>query len=97
MFSDVNNYEMKMPKRYVELSEEEMEYDGLGVLGDLVSYATGSIIGAWDYIDRNQAALGQIGLGLISLAGGIAAFSTPAVVGQILGAYAIVDGYKQLK
>jgi hypothetical protein len=28
MFANVSNYEMKMPKRYVELSEEEMEYDG---------------------------------------------------------------------
>jgi hypothetical protein len=28
MFTNVNNYEMKMPKRYVELSEDEMEYDG---------------------------------------------------------------------
>jgi hypothetical protein len=38
MFSNVNNYEMKMPKRYVELSEEEMEYDG-GFLNFIVGLA----------------------------------------------------------
>jgi hypothetical protein len=45
LFSNVNNYEMKMPKRYVELSEDEMEYDGgASIWANIIYSAVGGAI-----------------------------------------------------
>jgi hypothetical protein len=100
------DYELVMPKKYVELSEDEMEYDGGISLGGLWNGFVETINRAANFVSRNQQPLAEIGLGLVSVAGGIAAFAIPepTMVSKVLGAYAIgagacmiVDGWNNLK
>ena len=48
MYAHVNKYEMMLPRNYVDLSVEEMEYDGAlswkGLLGSVVIGAIGGAI-----------------------------------------------------
>jgi hypothetical protein len=81
MFANVNNYEMKMPKRYVELSEEEMEYDG-GIFGIVLSLVgLGLSVAAAATGNKTLSTISNV----VTVAGAITSFgiSAPlAVVGK---------------
>jgi hypothetical protein len=44
MNSYVNEYEMRLPRGYVDLSAEEMEYDGTGLLGGFLKVCAGALV-----------------------------------------------------
>ena len=67
MYTD---FEINMPKRYVDLSENEMEYDGLGSTGDAVSVVVGVGGGIISICTLNPVG---VALGVASIAGSIAA------------------------
>ncbi|MDR1404129.1 MAG: hypothetical protein LBJ20_00980 [Candidatus Methanoplasma sp.] len=82
MFANVSNYEMKMPKMYVELSEDEMEYDG-GLFGLLLS-AVGiglSIIGE---ATGNQT-IKKVS-NVVTVIGAVASFGAGLVVATVVKA-----------
>jgi hypothetical protein len=82
MFANVSNYEMKMPKRYVELSEEEMEYDG-GWIWSAIIAGVGLAITIAGVITNNDT---MKTVGMITTAIGIA--STGIGVGLALNTLA---------
>jgi hypothetical protein len=90
MFSNVNNYEMKMPKMYVELSEEEMEYGGEGLFEKFIdsTIALGGVSSSLGIIAGGciiAVGTGFTGVGIL-LGAGIAT----------IGAYGLVESCKAL-
>jgi hypothetical protein len=75
MYANVNKYEMRLPKGYVDLSSDEMEYDGGASVW--ASMAWGAMIGAVS---------GAIGGSVVPGAGTAVGAAAGAVVGAAFGA-----------
>ena len=53
MYANVSEYEMRLPRGYVDLSVEEMEYDGGGLWSKISNLAVGgALVTAMNAIDR---------------------------------------------
>lgn len=87
MYASVNEYEMRLPRGYVDSSAEEMEYDGIWSLKGLVaSIAVGAVIGA-AMVVAAPAVLGLVGVTAVS------AILTGVGVGALTGAIGGAIGY----
>ncbi|MDR1404060.1 MAG: hypothetical protein LBJ20_00620 [Candidatus Methanoplasma sp.] len=102
MFSNVNGYEINMPRKYVELSDDEMEYDGgfgWAIIGAICSVVSVAITVAMPIIPddyKKIATAVSVGLGV---AGAVLTFgatssalaANTAVTTQQAAAYVVTN------